>query len=117
MKKLKTIFAAAVLLSFAAAGGAFSASDETYDKLKIMIDVMEIINANYVSETEPKDLAAGAIKGVVRTLDPFSQYMEERDYKEMKNETEGSYSGIGLRIMLKNGFITVVSPIDRKSTR
>lgn len=111
MKKLKTIFAAAVLLFFAAADGVFSASDETYDKLKIMIDVMEIINANYVSETEPKDLAAGAIKGVVRTLDPFSQYMEERDYKEMKNETEGSYSGIGLRIMLKNGFITVVSPI------
>ncbi|MDR2426047.1 MAG: S41 family peptidase [Endomicrobium sp.] len=91
--------------------GVFAAENETYDKLKIMIDVMEIINASYVSETNPKDLATGAIKGVVRTLDPFSQYMEEKDYKEMKNETEGSYSGIGLRIMVKNGFITVVSPL------
>jgi C-terminal peptidase (prc) len=89
----------------------FASSDETYDKLKLMVDVMEIINANYVSETNPKDLAVGAINGVVRTLDPFSQYMEEKDYKDMKDETEGSYSGIGLRIMIKNNFITVVSPI------
>ncbi|MDR1196386.1 MAG: S41 family peptidase [Endomicrobium sp.] len=106
----KMFVLAAAVLSLCCAN-VFAAEDETYDKLKIMVDVMEIINANYVSETESKELAVGAIKGVVRTLDPFSQYMEENDYKEMKNETEGSYSGIGLRIMVKNGFITVVSPI------
>lgn len=105
----KKFLTAALAVLFCAGGAA--ASDETYDKLKLMIDVMEIINVNYVSETNPKDLAVGAIKGVVRTLDPFSQYMEEKAYKEMKSETEGSYSGIGLRITEKNGYITVVSPI------
>ncbi|MDR2191600.1 MAG: S41 family peptidase [Endomicrobium sp.] len=105
----KMFFYSAVLFLFS--GVAFAASDETYDKLKLMIDVMEIINANYVAETNPKNLATGAIHGVVRTLDPFSQYMEERAYKEMKSETEGAYSGVGLRIMSKNNYITVISPI------
>ncbi|MDR1942017.1 MAG: S41 family peptidase [Endomicrobium sp.] len=105
----KTLLPLIFTVSFSAA--VYGAADETYDKLKLMIDVMEIINANYVSETNPKDLAVGAINGVVRTLDPFSQYMEEKAYKEMKNETEGSYSGVGLRIMVKNNYITVISPI------
>ncbi len=110
MKFIGKKFLAAAFAFIFCASGVF-ASDETYDKLKLMIDVMEIINTNYVSETNTKDLAIGAIKGVVRTLDPFSQYMEEKAYKEMKSETEGSYSGIGLRITEKNGYITVVSPI------
>ncbi|MDR1104599.1 MAG: S41 family peptidase [Endomicrobium sp.] len=90
---------------------AYAAGDEAYEKLKLMIDVMEIIDKNYVSETNPKNLTVGAIKGVVDSLDPFSQYMEEKAFKDMKNETEGAYSGVGLRIMLKNNFITVVSPL------
>jgi carboxyl-terminal processing protease len=90
---------------------AYGAGDEAYEKLKLMIDVMEIIDKNYVSETNPKNLTVGAIKGVVDSLDPFSQYMEEKAFKDMKNETEGAYSGVGLRIMSKNNFITIVSPL------
>ena len=90
---------------------AYGAGDEAYEKLKLMIDVMEIIDKNYVSETNPKNLIVGAIKGVVDSLDPFSQYMEEKAFKDMKNETEGAYSGVGLRIMSKNNFITIVSPL------
>lgn len=111
MRTIKRTFFTAVLTLSLCAANIFASGDETYDKLKLMVDVMEIINASYVSETDSKDLAIGAIHGVVRTLDPFSQYMEEKDYKEMKDETEGAYSGVGLRIMVKNGFITVVSPI------
>ncbi|MCL2484864.1 MAG: S41 family peptidase [Endomicrobia bacterium] len=107
LKKFLAVSAACFLFS----ANLFASSDETYDKLRIMIDVMEIIGANYVYETNPRDLVTGAINGVVRTLDPFSQFMEEKAYKDMKNETEGAYSGVGLRIMVKNSFITVVSPL------
>ncbi len=107
----KLLFFTLALLILSTGSFAAAASDETYDKLKLMVDVMEIINTSYVSEVDSKTLAVGAINGVVRTLDPFSQYMEEKAYKDMKNETEGAYSGIGLRIMVKNGFITIVSPI------
>ncbi|MCL1972464.1 MAG: S41 family peptidase [Endomicrobia bacterium] len=111
MKAVKKMILTVVLTLFFACANIFAAGDETYDKLRLMIDVMEIINVNYVTETNPRDLVIGAINGIVRTLDPFSQYMLEKDYKDMKSETEGAYSGIGLRIMVKNGFITVVSPL------
>ena len=91
--------------------GAYTASNKAYEKLKIMVDVMELINSHYVDEKDDKDMAAGAIRGVVSTLDPFSQYMEEKAYKEVKSETEGAFSGIGIQIESKNGYITVVSPI------
>ena len=107
MKRILAALLAAVLLC----PPVLAASDETYDKLKLMVDVMEIIKANYVSETDAKDLAVGAIKGVVGTLDPFSQYMEEKAYKDMKSDTEGAYSGVGMRIMVRNSFVTVISPI------
>jgi carboxyl-terminal processing protease len=86
--------------------------DKTYEKLKTMVDVIEIIDKNYISETKTEDLAVEAIKGMVGSLDPFSQYMEEKAYKDMKNETEGSYGGVGLRITFKDNFITIISPIS-----
>ncbi|GHT46001.1 hypothetical protein AGMMS49936_04190 [Endomicrobiia bacterium] len=64
-----------------------------------MIDVMEMIDVDYVSETKPEDLAVGTIKGVVAVLkDPYSHYMEEKEHEELKNKmTKGYYIGIGLR--------------------
>jgi carboxyl-terminal processing protease len=89
----------------------FASNDEMRDRLKVLIDVIEVINTNYVSEINPKILIVGAIKGVVATLDPFSQYIEEKAYKNMKNEMKGSYNGVGLRVMIKNDFVTIVSPL------
>ncbi|MDR3243937.1 MAG: S41 family peptidase [Elusimicrobiota bacterium] len=111
--KLKKIAGFVLLIAFLflSSGQKAVCADATYEKLKIMIDVMEIIKNNYVDEKDTKDMASGAIRGVVGTLDPFSQYMEEKAYKDMKEETAGEFSGIGIRIMTKNDFITVVSPI------
>lgn len=89
----------------------FAKSDETYSTLRMMVDIMEIIDAKYVDEKKPNDLALGAIKGVVRALDPYSQFMDEKDYKEMKTETQGSYGGIGLRITTQDEELTVLTPI------
>ena len=57
------------------------------------------------------DLIIGAIRGLVRTLDPYSQYMTEKDYKEMKTETQGSFGGVGIRITIQNNELTVVTPM------
>lgn len=72
----KFICALSMCLSFCA--GVLASGDETYDKLKVLIDVMEVINTNYVSEAKPKDLVEVAIKGVVSALDPFSRYLENK---------------------------------------
>ncbi|MDR1926278.1 MAG: S41 family peptidase [Endomicrobium sp.] len=110
MKFWEKVTCASMLVVFCATN-IFASNDEMCDRLRLLIDVMDLINTNYVSETNPKDLVVGAIKGVVATLDPFSQYMEEKAYRNMKNETRGSYNGIGLRIMIRNDFLTIVSPL------
>ena len=109
--KAKKIFLIVVLVLIVSFVKVYAKSDETYDTLRMMVDVMEIINANYVETTNPKDLAVGAINGIVRTLDPYSQFMDEKAYKEMKTETQGSYGGVGLRIMLQDGILTVLTPM------
>src|SRR3989339_922698 len=76
-------------------------TDKTYDQLKLMVDVLGLIQENYVFDKNTKDLITGAIKGMVKTLDPFSQFMEPEIYKDMKTETEGEFGGLGIRIGMK----------------
>jgi carboxyl-terminal processing protease len=88
-----------------------AAVDKTYDQLRLLIDVMGLINEAYVEPRENKELLTGAINGMVKTLDPFSQYMEPKAYKEMKTETDGEFGGLGIRISIKNEWLTVITPI------
>ncbi len=107
--KIKVLIIA--LFCFIFLGNVYAKSDTTYDELRKMIDIMEIIDNKYVEERENKDLVIGAIRGLVRTLDPYSQYMTEKDYKEMKTETQGSFGGVGIRITTQNNELTVVTPM------
>jgi carboxyl-terminal processing protease len=85
--------------------------DRTYDQLRLLVDVMGLVQENYVEVKDSKDLIVGAIHGMVRTLDPFSQFMEPESYKEMKTETEGQFGGLGIRISVKNEWLTVITPL------
>ncbi|GHT53669.1 peptidase S41 [Endomicrobiia bacterium] len=90
----------------------FAKSNETWDKLKLVKDVMEIIELCYIAETKPEDLAVGAVKGVVAALkDPYCQYMEEKEYEKFKNELEGYYVGIGLFSEVQNDRLVVIVPV------
>ena len=99
------------LLSYVLITPVRAAVDKTYDQLKLMIEVMGLINSNYVEVRENKDLVTGAIHGMVGTLDPFSQFLEPDAYNEMKTETEGAFGGIGIRISEKNDWLTVITPL------
>ena len=108
---IKKIIALGISFVFIVSSNMFAASDPTYDTLKMMVDIMEIVDKHYVDETKPKDLVTSAIKGMVQTLDPYSQFMDEKAYKEMKTETQGSFGGVGLRITMQDNILTVLTPI------
>ncbi len=88
-----------------------SAADQTYGDMKMLIEVMNLIRDNYVQEIETKKLVYGAASGMVRTLDPFSQFLEPDAHKEMKTETEGEFGGLGIRIAIRDNFLTVITPL------
>ncbi len=87
-------------------------SDETYKGLKVFSDVIEIIKNNYVDPVDPKDLIEKAIQGMVSSLDPHSALLPPDAYEELRIDTEGKFTGIGIHVTMRDSYVTVVSPIE-----
>lgn len=87
-------------------------SDDLYKELEIFSDAVSIIRSDYVEEAESKDLIYGALKGMLSSLDAYSQFMDPETYNEMKIETEGEFGGIGIEITIRDNLLTIISPID-----
>ncbi|MFN4227718.1 MAG: S41 family peptidase [Candidatus Ratteibacteria bacterium] len=86
--------------------------DNTYKNLELFIDALNIVKDNYVETVEDKKLIYGALKGMLMSLDPYSAFLEPELKKELQIETKGEFEGVGMEITLKDGIITVVSPIE-----
>jgi carboxyl-terminal processing protease len=86
--------------------------DNTYKELSLLADTISIVQSQYVDESKPKDLIYGALKGMLSSLDPYSEFLSPQEYKELKADTEGRFGGVGMEITLKDGLITVVSPLE-----
>ena len=83
-----------------------------YRNLDLFVEVLREIEKNYVEPVDPKKLIYGAIKGMVKTLDPHSSFMTKDEYKELMIETKGKFTGVGIEITIKDNFLTVVAPIE-----
>ena len=83
-----------------------------YDNLELFTRVMEIVNDKYVEDVERQELIYGALEGMMKSLDDYSQFMEPQVYKEMKVETKGEFGGVGIEITLRGGILTIISPIE-----
>jgi len=92
-------------------GAQESKTDNTYSQIKLLLDILTYTKNNYVNEVDTQQLIYNAARGMLSSLDPFTQFMEPESYKEIKIETEGKYGGLGIRITIKDGWITVVSPL------
>ena len=91
-------------------GNAQAAND--YESIELFTDVLSIVKKSYVEEVDTKKLIYGAINGMLSSLDPHSSFMPPEMYKEMKIETKGSFGGLGIEISIKDGLLTVISPIE-----
>jgi carboxyl-terminal processing protease len=87
-------------------------SNNVYEDLKVFTEVIGLLQKEYVEDTKSRDLVYGAIKGMLETLDPHSAFMPPEGYKEMQEETPGRFEGLGIEITLKDGILTVVTPIE-----
>lgn len=83
-----------------------------YEKLRLFTEVMEIVQREYVEEVKFEDLIIGAIQGMLQSLDPHSSYLTPEMFKELQVETKGSFGGLGIEIGIRDGVLTVISPIE-----
>lgn len=94
------------------AAAAPAANTERYENLGLFQKVLFFVEQNYVEDVKNKDLIYGAIKGMMETLDPHSNFLPPEVFKDMKTETSGRFGGIGIEIGLKGTVLTVISPIE-----
>lgn len=85
---------------------------QDYESLETFTNVLSIVKKNYVENVDTKSLVTGAINGMLSSLDPHSAYLTPELYKELQMDTQGRFGGLGIEITIKNGVLTVVSPIE-----
>ena len=110
------IFGAFIIVCFLLTISVFAEEEKgnqnAYNKLKVFSEIISLIESNYVETVKSDTMIEGAISGMVKSLDPHTSYMPPATYKEMQVETTGKFGGLGIEISMRDGILTVVSPID-----
>ncbi len=110
------VCSAVFIFSFLSAINLFAeegkSEQNAYNKLKVFSEILSLIESNYVEPTKNDSMIEGAIRGMVKSLDPHTSYMPPASYKEMQVETTGKFGGLGIEISIRDGVLTVVSPIE-----
>ncbi|MCP4649048.1 MAG: S41 family peptidase [PVC group bacterium] len=86
--------------------------EDLYTQIELFSDVIASIQHDYVEDVKSKDIIYGALKGMLATLDPYSQFMDPDMYKELRVETEGEFGGLGIEITIKDNLLTIITPLD-----
>ncbi len=106
----------AAVLAFIIGAGFYrslgAAEDKSYESLKLFTKVLEEIEANYVDDIDTDELVRNAIKGMLGNLDPHSSFLPAEAFEKLQDDTKGKFNGIGIVITMKDGILTVISPIE-----
>jgi carboxyl-terminal processing protease len=86
--------------------------EDLYKQLETFAGVIAEVDENYVDTVKPPKLIEGALQGMLRSLDEYSQFLDADAYKEMQIETQGRFGGLGIVIAIKDGVLIVISPIE-----
>src|SRR5438552_5185762 len=87
-------------------------SAETYKQLNLLGEVFERVRAEYVDEVSDDTLFESAINCMLTSLDPHSNYLNTKNFNDMKVHTRGEFGGLGIEVSMESGLVKVVSPID-----
>ncbi len=80
--------------------------------LQLFGRVVELVITNYVERVDNEKLIRSAIRGMLESLDPHTEFLDESDFKELRVRTEGQFGGIGIHIGLVDQTLTVIAPIE-----
>jgi carboxyl-terminal processing protease len=74
-------------------------------------EVYQMVHEHYVTSPDDSRLIEGAIKGLMRGLDPHSEYLDAQTYRTMQEEAHGVFGGLGLQVAMENGLVKIVSTV------
>ena len=113
-RSVRALAVAACFLVVGVSGCRAPAADPpaSADDLRLIKDAMQQVEHSYVVPVKPNKLVDDALKGMLNKLDPHSDYMTEREYRELIATTSGQFGGIGIEISVDQGVPQVISAIE-----
>lgn len=81
------------------------------EKLDLLTQLLDVIEAAHLNPPDKEKLLDEALKGMFRSLDPWSEFLTADEYKRMESSLNGEFGGIGVTVELRDGILTVVAPI------
>ena len=103
------IYVGCFLVALVTGGFAAAQDRSAYDKLEIFAWALAHIEQAYVQPVDKDRLIYGAIRGMLRELDPHSGFLDPREYRILKSDIDGRYAGIGVEMHVRDGWLTVVA--------
>jgi carboxyl-terminal processing protease len=82
--------------------------------LELFANVLQKVRAEYVDSTNLtyRNLTDAAIRGMIGSLDPHSEFLDAQDYQQLQDDTEGQFGGLGLVVSMRDGYVTIVAPME-----
>jgi len=96
------------------AQGGGDTNDESYQYTLLYARVMQLVRQDYVDESKAsyKELTYAALRGMLSSLDPHSQFLDEEAFQDIQRETKGEFSGLGIVIGIKDNALVIISPME-----
>jgi carboxyl-terminal processing protease len=93
---------------------ALEQKDSPDANLDLFANVLQKVRVEYVNGTNLtyRNLTYSAIKGMVSSLDPHSEFLDPQDFQQLQNDTEGQFGGLGIEVWMKDGYVTVIAPME-----
>lgn len=82
------------------------------DLKRTLTDILAFIDEHYEGKIEKPDIEYAALEGMMSELDPHSAFLPPKVYREFRVGTRGEFGGLGIVISIKDGDLTVISPLE-----
>lgn len=101
-----------IIAGFTATKSVFAVTQSRFEKLELFNKVLYLIESQYYRPVDTEKLIKGAIKGMMETLDPHSNFLDEELFNKMQEETQGEFGGLGIEVTQKDGILVIITPIE-----
>ena len=110
--KKGALFLGVAIIGILICGLVYALTDNLYANLEEFRQVASVVNSHYVEDVDSEDLIKAGIKGMLDALDPYSEYLDPKQYSALLEDTHGQFEGLGIEIAIKDEWLTVISPLE-----
>jgi len=110
--KKGALFLGVAIIGLLVGGLVYALTDNLYTNLEEFSQVASVVSSHYMEDVDSEDLIKAGIKGMLETLDPYSEYLDPKQHRALLEDTHGQFEGLGIEIAIKDGWLTVISPLE-----